>query len=151
MNPVDVHILTYNEPAWMLERTLAALEPQPVNVHVIPWHKEYPPFMGREEGFSRGTAPWVSLVDPDDIVYPHCYETLLANAHDGCDGVTGCEYVYQDGVRIRKQCNPHHAFLLRRGLDLWYAGGDHAFMDLPMSRVVYLPDVLYEYHMQVRT
>ena len=76
-NPVDVHILHLpgeNEHWWELCKE--SLKGHPINIHNLDgvvnnmWE-------GRCRGYRLGTAPYVSFVDPDDIVMPGAFQACL--------------------------------------------------------------------------
>ena len=145
MNLIDVHIITFDETKEEIERCLASLDDQPINIYMVDGIKEWPPVQGRAKGYAMGNAPFVSYVDPDDFVYPGCYETLLSAISDK-DAAYGFEDVYRDGVKIGVCVMPHHAFLLRRGLDIDYSSSFRVFSRLSRKQVVEVKQVLYRHH-----
>jgi hypothetical protein len=119
MFDIDVHIIHYLEPQWMLDRCLASLEGQPVNIHIIKGVEEWPPFKGREKGFAAGTAKYCSYVDPDDEVMPGAYENLIQ--YDGYNLVWGNELIYS-GEKVVEFKGIHHAYLVKRDLPIDHCG-----------------------------
>lgn len=80
---IDVHVLASKDDKG-LALCLASLNAEPVNVHVCD------PIAGdialaRKRAYSKGMAPFVSYVDPDDTVIPGIYSALL----QACDGQIG--------------------------------------------------------------
>lgn len=65
---IDVHLITHNEPQWQLDRCLDSLKEEPIHLHIVQGFDEWPPNRGRALGYSKGTAPYVSYVDPDDTI-----------------------------------------------------------------------------------
>lgn len=111
-HPVDLHIIHFNEPKWMLDRCLASLDGQPANIHIIKGTEEFPPFLGRAKGYAAGTAPYATYVDPDDEVLPGAIEKLLE--YSGADLIWGNELVKMpDGREVISKA-PHHLFLKKR-------------------------------------
>lgn len=79
---IDVHLLTLNEPAEWREACIASLDGAPIQLHVVPG------IAGRigearAAGYSQGTLPLVSFVDPDDLYEASAF-TQLADALDAC-------------------------------------------------------------------
>ena len=77
MNPIDVHVLHLpgENEAWR-KQCDDSLVGHPINIHHIDG------VVGdmrraRGNGFSMGTAPYVSFVDPDDFVSPNAFEVCL--------------------------------------------------------------------------
>ncbi len=79
--PVDVHVLlvpTTNKKWWQQCRD--SLKDEPVNLHVVNGIVGHIG-QGRARGVARGSAPYVSRVDPDDLVVPGAFEACI-NALD---------------------------------------------------------------------
>jgi len=144
VHDIDVHIIHHKEPQWLLDRCIASMDGQPVNIHIVKGINEWPPFKGRALGFSKGSAKYVSYVDPDDVVLPGCFEKLLQ--YVGADLVWGNEgVVIEDGGEtVHTNKSPHHAFLLKRGLDLDYSGSfrdvvnNHTLSRAHLDETVYI-------------
>lgn len=79
---IDVHLLTLNEPAEWREACIASLQGAPIQLHVLPG---IPGSIGeaRAAGYTQGTLPLVSFVDPDDQYEASAF-TQLADALDAC-------------------------------------------------------------------
>ena len=114
MFDVDVHIIRFNEPDWMIDRCLDSLKSQPVKIHIVKGVKEYPPFKGREKGFSKGSAVYASFVDPDDLVAPDAFASLLE--FFGHDIIWGNEEIWHGERMVKVNDKPHHAYLIRRNI-----------------------------------
>ncbi len=121
MFDIDVHIIRFKEPDWMMDRCLSSLNGQPVNIHIVKGEAEFPAFKARAKGFSKGHAPYVSYVDPDDEVKPGAYEKMLKSY--GFDLIWGKEEIWVDGVFKHNYQWPHHAYCIKRGLALDYPRG----------------------------
>ena len=112
MHHIDLHVIHYDEPQWVLDRCIASLEGQPVNIHIVQGVKEFPPIKGRQAGYVAGTAPYATYVDPDDEVMPGAVERLLV--HYGADLIWGNELVKgPDGMEYVAYA-PHHLVLRKR-------------------------------------
>lgn len=115
MHPIDLHMIVYQEPQWMVDRMLASLEGQPINIYIIDGKEEWPPYMGRMKGFFSGSAEYCTFVDPDDEVEPGGFEKLLEYA--GHDLIWGNELVVNKDNTVRLNKEPHHAYLVKRSLN----------------------------------
>lgn len=73
---IDVHMLTMNEPQAWREACLKSLEGAPIKLHVLPGIVNQTG-LARVKGFSQGSLPYVSYVDPDDLYNPTVYDQLL--------------------------------------------------------------------------
>ncbi|MFO1421172.1 MAG: glycosyltransferase family 2 protein [Candidatus Competibacteraceae bacterium] len=64
--PVDCHVLHFGEPAAWLDRCLASLEAEPLNVVIV--RGGFPGNIGaaRAHAIAQGTAPYWTFVDADD-------------------------------------------------------------------------------------
>lgn len=89
MNLIDVHIVRgpNENPEWW-ERCTNSLQGHPINVHVVD-RVEKDIRAARYNGFSQGTAPYVSFVDPDDYVLPETFEKCLDVIQTSPDNVCG--------------------------------------------------------------
>ena len=114
MFDIDLHIIHYKEPKWMLDNCLASVKDQHVNIYIVNGTKEYPPYKGRIEGFSRGSAPFMAFVDPDDEVKPEAFERLLEYSAE-YDLIYGNEEVIKNGRFFNIIKSLHHAYIIRRG------------------------------------
>ena len=149
MFDIDVHIIRLDEPDWMLNRCLASLAGQPINIHIVQGVVEAPPLTGRRLGFEAGQAPYCSLVDPDDTVEPGAYAAMLEFA-GAFDVIHGNERVLKDGKELSINTGIHHAFLVRRGIaGLDYARGNLGVINaIPRLRlsVKHLDQVFYNWN-----
>ena len=77
---IDVHLLTLNEPDEWRDACIASLAGAPIRLHVLPG---IPGRLGqaRAAGYTQGTLPLVSFVDPDDRYEASAF-TQLADALD---------------------------------------------------------------------
>ncbi len=103
-NPVDVHVLLLtgtNRRWWKLCRE--SLRDEPINLHLvegIPGHIG----QGRAKGFALGKAPYVSSIDPDDLIVPGAFQAcvdILENNPLACGAYTDELLIDQQG-RILK-------------------------------------------------
>lgn len=76
MHLVDVHIIESRVARWAT-RCLDSLSTEPVNVHVSDW-VDGDIRLARKNGFALGTAPFVSFVDADDVVYPGAFSACIS-------------------------------------------------------------------------
>jgi glycosyltransferase involved in cell wall biosynthesis len=117
---IDVHMIVYDEPQWQIDRCLESLKDEPITLHVIPGveerrYKVCGPVIGRREGFSRGSAPFVSFVDPDDWIEPGAFGFLLDEIErSGLNVAYGGEYIHRDGRRVGVSYSLHHSYVCRR-------------------------------------
>lgn len=106
-NLIDVHIihLPNENKEWWAECE-ASLVGHPINIfHVDGTVGDI--FVGREAGYRQGTAPYVSFVDPDDIVMPGAFQACLDAIQSGdYSGVYTMSEVIQEGQPIK----PFHEF-----------------------------------------
>lgn len=118
---IDVHILTmpYENKQW-LQDCLKSLETEPVVTHVVPGIKGNV-CAARKQAFTMGEQPYVSSVDPDDLVLPGCFSSALELLENNPNvaGTYCFEYVVGDKLilsegRINRQ--PHHAIVFRRSI-----------------------------------
>lgn len=112
---IDLHVLVLPRDT-ALPRIVQQLRREPVNLLVRPG---VPGHIGqaRAMAFEQGSAPWVAWADPDDLIEPGIFSTLLAAAerspdtrlvfaHEwAVDTVTG----HRDRITV-----PHHALIARR-------------------------------------
>lgn len=106
---IDVHVLHSQheyQPWW--EQCLQSLQNQPINIFEldgIPGDIR----QARYNGFTQGTAPYVSFVDPDDFVYPDtyqkCLEELQLNPHV-CGVYTMSHVIRDDQVDLMHEYRP---------------------------------------------
>lgn len=147
MHPVDLHIIHFNEPKWMLDRCIASLDDQPVNIHVVKGVYGHPP--DRTEAFLLGSAEYKSFADPDDTVKPGAFDALLE--HAGHDLIWGDEEVIlPDGKIFIQKRLPHHAYLIKAGL-AWLnygAGAPELARQIPRGNLsyVHIPRVCYTWN-----
>ena len=71
-----------NENQAWFDQCLASLKGEPVNIHLV---DAVPGNLGRMrlDGFSRGTSPWVTYVDPDDYITPGAFHRALPHLISG--------------------------------------------------------------------
>lgn len=102
MNLIDVHIARRpNEnPEWW-KQCQDSLQQQPINVHMVD-AVEGDVRAARYNGFSQGTAPYVSFVDPDDYVLPDTFTKCLETIQNSPDNVCG---VYTMSNRLKVKNN----------------------------------------------
>jgi len=144
MFDIDCHIIIHKEPQWKIDRCLASLEGQPVNLHFVAGEDgDFPPFKGRAKGFAMGAAPYVCFTDPDDWVEPNAFELLNANL-GAADVVYGWEMVWRDGKVIDIATAPHHVFVVARALELDLSGGFRGLNTRQLSEKC-LPAALYNW------
>jgi len=77
MYPIDVHIAHMpgeNQQWW--QECQKSLKGHPINIYQLDGIKDNV-FEMRRKGFLMGTAPYVSFVDPDDIVMPNAFKECL--------------------------------------------------------------------------
>ena len=104
MNQIDVHVLLKeddNKEWWELCRQ--SLENHPINIHYLD-AIEGDQWTARLNGFRSGKAPYISFVDPDDIVMPdtfkQCLQVLKDNPNVG--GVfTNSEIIDDNGEVVK--------------------------------------------------
>ncbi len=129
---IDVHILhlpSTDTALW--EECLHSLEEEPIQLHLT---KGVPGHIGkaRYAGFRKGSLPYISCVDPDDVVIPGafhaCLEALEEN-QDACGAYTDEQIIDYSGKVLKPglwshlpwnpllQLEPkylHHIFVMRR-------------------------------------
>ena len=129
MYAIDVHIITHGEPQWMLDRCLKSLEGQPVNIHLVEGFTEFPPEKGRALGLSKGSAPYISWVDPDDWCEPDMYKRLLDLIETtGAEIVYCWEYVYLDD-KVVVNTKPHHGIVAKREISDLFVKSNRCVFD----------------------
>ena len=147
MNKIDVHLITHNEPQWQIDRCLESLKDEPVTLHIVQGFYEWPPYQGRALGYSKGTAPYVSYVDPDDYLVPGAFTKLLTAIESGdYDAAYGWERIIKKGQLDKVAKTPHHAFVLKRGLPIDYSSEWRVFIDrhgIKRNRIIMVNEVLY--------
>lgn len=142
MHDLDCHIIIHKEPQWKVDRCLASLEDQPVNLYFVEGVEERPVYQGRAKGFAMGSASYVTCVDPDDWVEPGAVEKLMPYIGNH-DLVHGWERVVREGKPIGVNRLPHHLYILKRGLDIDYSGQHRSLRDVASRFVV--PEILYNW------
>jgi hypothetical protein len=129
---VDTHILLMpdtNQTWW--QECQKSLENEPINLHLvdgIPGHIG----RGRAKGYSIGESPYVSCIDPDDLVVPGAFQACidaLEKNPQACGAYTDEVLIDEEGEPIRpglwsgRPWNPllqlepkylHHIFVMRR-------------------------------------
>ncbi len=132
VNKIDVHVLkipSTDNALW--EQCQQSLRGEPINLHVVDGVIGH---IGRARynGYSKGESPYISCVDPDDIVIPGAFEACLEaleNRPEAC-GVFTDELiidqfgkVIKPGIWSETNWNPllqlepkylHHIFVMRR-------------------------------------
>jgi hypothetical protein len=129
---VDTHVLLMPDThqRWW-EECKASLREEPINLHETPGVKGH---IGkaRANGFRQGTAPYVSCIDPDDLVIPGAFQACidaLEARPDACGAFTDELLVdingrtIKPGIWSREPWNPllqlepkylHHIYVMRR-------------------------------------
>lgn len=149
MFSIDVHMLVYDEPEWMIDRCMQSLRNQPVNIHVVQGFDEFPPLQGRAKGLEQGSAPFVSWVDPDDWCEPDIYEKLLDKLHSSNADIVFCwEYVYTDKGAYESR-RPHHGILTHRS-NVPYID-DEYYSVYRFDRVAWVEEFLYHHDRRAAT
>jgi len=97
---VDIHVVSYSGSASWLKQTLASLEQQPCNVHLVVGG--FPGNIGaaRACGFRQGNAEYVGFADDDDILAPGIIKTLVDILDQRPDAVgvyTDTRHLHPDG------------------------------------------------------
>lgn len=116
-NLIDLHVLML--PSDGAEpRIIQQLKREPVNLVVCPG---VPGHIGqaRAMAFEQGTAPWVAWADPDDLIEPGIFQSLLAAAHSSPQAhlVFAHEWAIDTSSGKRERvCVPHHALIARRNV-----------------------------------
>ena len=122
MHPVDVHILTLPERTHWLEECLVSLTNEPINIHLVGGVHHHVG-KGRIQGFSQGTAEWVSFVDDDDLVLPGAFlaiESAIEEFPEARAVFTREELINDQGAVIKEarpipdRFNKPHLFSLLR-------------------------------------
>lgn len=88
---IDVHVLLLPDtnPVWWQE-CRETLRAEPVHLHLVEGIEGHIG-KGRARGFDLGTTPYVSCVDPDDLVIPGAFEACLQaleNHPEACGAYT---------------------------------------------------------------
>ena len=124
---IDVHLLTLpNDRQDWFDQCMASLQNQPITLHVLAGVKGHIG-KGRFNGFQTGDHPYVSLVDPDDMVTPNGFTDCLnlLNSDPKLDGAYTAEHQYyfsDEGQWTIKPARPergsavHHLLVLRRSV-----------------------------------
>ena len=129
---VDTHVILMsdsNEKWW--DECQDSLAGEPVNIHVIEGVKGHIG-KGRVKGFIEGKSPYVSCVDPDDLIIPGAFEKCIEALEDNpeaCGAYTDELLIDERGRTIRpgiwsgRDWNPllqlepqylHHIYVMRR-------------------------------------
>lgn len=132
LKKIDVHVLqlpSTNQGFW--SECQQSLKDEPINLHVVDGIKGH---IGkaRYNGFIKGNAPYVSCVDPDDLVLEGAFDACLRALKENPDacGVYSDEFIINKTGEILKQgiwsgvpWNPlyqldpkylHHIYVMRR-------------------------------------
>lgn len=100
----------------------------PVMLHKIEAHEGHIG-KGRAEGYARGSYPWVTCVDDDDVVFPDALANLADGFRDGVAAISTLEVEMRNNA-FRMGGKRHHlsAFLRTRIIDhsKWSCCGDVA-------------------------
>ena len=127
---IDVHVgVNGTEPREWVDRCLASLARCPVNVHIVDSSNMLVGTM-RAMAYQRGTADYVSYVDPDDWVEPWTYQWALAQLEDPrvsatyvnhglyeADGITRTQAFFtalSPAVGYAQEKQMHHGVVHRR-------------------------------------
>jgi rRNA maturation protein Nop10 len=114
-NLIDVHILhmpTENQEWWKLCEE--SLVDHPINIYHcegVPGN----PGEARVLAYKNGNAPYVSFVDPDDIVMPGAFQKCLDGIEqnpDVCGVYTLSEEIDKDGKQVLKVLHPYRPWSL---------------------------------------
>lgn len=129
---VDTHVLLMptTDPTWW-EDCRKSLENEPINLHLVDGVKGHVG-KGRANGFRIGDSPYVSCVDPDDLVMPGAFQACvdaLEKTPQACGAYTDEMLIDAKGTPLRpgiwsgKPWNPllqlepkylHHLYVMRR-------------------------------------
>lgn len=145
---IDVHVLHLPDERedWAIECN-QSLHNEPINVHHLPGIKG-DLRQGRYTGYQQGSAPYVSFVDPDDIVYPGTFQKCLGvlEQNPECCGVYTLSNIdYEDGrvvlnhpfrewsplVQFNNILEVHQIVVMRR--DLILKCYENKFHDMPLT------------------
>ena len=103
MNQIDVHILHMpNENQNWWEECKQSLNNHPINIHELS-AIEGDQWTARLNGFRAGNAPYISFVDPDDVVKPDIFQKcldILESNPNICGVYTNSEIVDEKGKVI---------------------------------------------------
>lgn len=106
--PVDVHVLVHHgvvRPNW-LERCLASLENEPVNV-LLTYDEDAHIGNARARAFAACSAPFCAVVDDDDYVAPGAFGLCMDAFRSGIVGVASDWIVVdENGVEISRSHRP---------------------------------------------
>jgi hypothetical protein len=124
-----IHIPSTDKKLW--EECRASLEGEPINLHMVDGVVGHTG-KGRVEGFSQGNSPYVSCVDPDDLVLPGAFQACidaLEKHPEACGAYTdevlidSQGKVLRPGIWSKEAWNPllqlepkylHHVYVMRR-------------------------------------
>ncbi len=134
MNKIDVHVLLLpgtDKKLW--GECLETLKDEPVNLHILDGIQGHIG-KGRYNGFVQGDSPYVSCVDPDDLVIPGAFAACLEaleNNPTACGAYTDELIIDMNGEVIKpgiwskipwnplRQLEPkylHHIYVMRRSM-----------------------------------
>jgi len=108
-SPIDVHMLHLHrdDKAWMAE-CIDRMVNEQINIHLIVG-QEGNLMNARIGGYSIGRAPYVSYVDPDDLIEPgvfeRCYEDLEKD-RDLVGVYTQSSIINKDGTIVKEAMQP---------------------------------------------
>jgi hypothetical protein len=124
-----IHIPSTDMTLW--EECRATLENEPINLHMVEGVDGHTG-KGRVAGFGQGDSPYVSCVDPDDLVLPGAFQAcidVLERHPEACGAYTdellidSLGTVIRPGVWSGEPWNPllqlepkylHHIYVMRR-------------------------------------
>ncbi len=106
---IDVHMLTFNESKIWRDECLSSLKGAEIELHIVQGiHRRIGE--ARSIGFSKGTLPFVSWVDPDDIYDASAFGKLADALDSNPDAVMAytCEALTDiNGKNIDVKCEPY--------------------------------------------
>jgi hypothetical protein len=129
---IDTHVILLpntNMDWW--EECRKSLEGEPINLHIVDGVEGHTG-KGRIEGFKKGDSPYISCIDPDDLVIPGAFKTCLEALKKNpkaCGVYTDELVINETGKTIRpgmwsgRDWNPllqleprylHHVYVMRR-------------------------------------
>jgi len=112
----------------------------------------------RQRGFSYGNAPYVCMIDDDDVVHPDIFVKVLEVIDSEQPDViyTGEQIEYPDGS-IKVVNKEHHMLTAKRSIVEQFdfaKANDNSTLDLRLwlkqYRTAYVPDILYTYRWRNR-
>ena len=101
---VDTHVILMPDTQrnWW-EECRGSLEGESINLHIVKGVKGHIG-KGRVEGFNRGTSPYISYVDPDDLVIKGAFQAcidVLDKTPEACGAYTSEYLINEKGATIR--------------------------------------------------